>query len=166
MVTLYAEYGRALLGYSYRLCRDQQRAEDIVQETLLRAWRHGDNLSAERGSVRAWLFTVANNVWIDMVRAKRARPVEVDGELADAAGRVERLGDPVQELDDKLVVEKALALLSVEHRAVLVEVYLKDKSAQEAGLTLGIPAGTVKSRTYYALRALRGTLGQGQEITA
>ncbi|SOD75045.1 RNA polymerase sigma-70 factor [Jatrophihabitans sp. GAS493] len=163
VIMLYQEYGRALLGYSCRLCRDQQQAEDIVQETLLRAWRQGERLSADRGSVRAWLFTVARNVWIDMVRARQVRPVEVDGKLAEVTG-VEPLDDPAREMDDKLTVEKALASLSVEHRAVLVEVYLKDKSAQDAGAALGIPPGTVKSRTYYALRALRGTLGQ--EVSA
>ena len=72
---LYDEHASALLSYALRLTNgDRGRAEDIVQETLLRAWRHLDALTPERGSTRAWLVTVARNVAVDAHRARSARP--------------------------------------------------------------------------------------------
>lgn len=160
--SLYAEYGRMLLGYTYRLTGDRQRAEDVVQETLLRAWRHAGSLSEDRGSVRGWLLTVARNVVIDMARASGVRPVEVGGDERTAASAA--VPDQTTNVDNLVVVERALATLSPAHRAVLIEVYMNGLTATEAGQALGIPVGTVKSRTHHALRALRAQLGEIDEV--
>lgn len=153
---LYDEHAGMLLGYVRRLVGgDTGRAEDVVQETLLRAWQHPEALRAGRadgGSVRAWLITVARHLVIDGERRRRSRPREV--ELVPAAER------PAEEpaFDQVLTaweVADALAALSAEHRAVIVELYYKDRSVAEAARRLGVPEGTVKSRAYYALRALR-----------
>lgn len=155
MRELYAEHAGPLLGYVLRLTHgDRHRAEDVVQETLLRAWRHPEALRPDRGSVRPWLCTVARNLVVDGQRARRARPQEV-GEEAFAV----LPGD--DEIEDVLVaweVADAVATLRPEHRAVLLETYYRGRSVAEAAEVLGIPEGTVKSRTYYALRALRLTL--------
>lgn len=164
--SLYAEHGRVLLGYAYRLTGDRQRAEDVVQETLLRAWRHAESLSDGRGSVRGWLLTVARNVVVDMARASRVRPVEVAGGAGDSAVADASVPDRTADVENGLVVERALAGLSPEYRAVLVEVYLNGRTASEASRALGIPVGTVKSRTFHALRALRARLGEIDEVTA
>lgn len=149
--TLYAEHAGPLLAYAMRLTHDRYRAEDVVQETLLRAWRHSEALDAARGSLRPWLFTVARNLVVDQHRARRARPTEVSSEAL--------LGVPAaDELDRALQawqIADAVATLSHEHRAVLIETYYRGRSVAEAAAALGIPAGTVKSRTFYALRALR-----------
>ena len=150
---LYAEHAGPLLGYVLRLTGgDRYRAEDVVQETLLRAWRHPEALAASDGSPRPWLYTVARHLVVDGVRARNARPIETSGEhLVDVA-----LDD--DELDRALTsweVADALTTLTPDHRAVLVETYFRGRSVAEAATVLGIPAGTVKSRTYYALRALR-----------
>jgi RNA polymerase sigma-70 factor (ECF subfamily) len=152
MQRLHAEHAAALWGYCVRLTgNDRARAEDVVQETLLRAWRHPSVLDESRGSVRAWLFTVARHIVIDQWRAHRAH-----GEYAVAD--VPEVADPVDRTDQQLlswVVADALLTLSAEHRAVLVDCYYRGLPVAEAARHLDVPEGTVKSRTHYALRALR-----------
>jgi RNA polymerase sigma-70 factor (ECF subfamily) len=147
---LYSEHAGPLLRYALHLTSgDRQRAEDIVQETLLRAWLHPEAIS-ERPA-RPWLFAVARNLAVDAYRARRARPHEV-GE-----GALELVAAP-DEADRALeswAVADALSSLRPEHRSVLLETYYRGRSVAEAASALGIPAGTVKSRTFYALRALK-----------
>jgi RNA polymerase sigma-70 factor (ECF subfamily) len=150
--TLYAEHAGPLLAYVLRLLDgDRQRAEDVVQETLVRAWRHPDALAPDRGDVRPWLWTVARRLVIDGVRAAGSRPREVSDQALAAVPAEDELGRAVESWQ----VADALAGLSSEHRAVLVETYYRGRSVAEAAVALGIPPGTVKSRCYYALRALR-----------
>ncbi|MBV9292249.1 MAG: sigma-70 family RNA polymerase sigma factor [Frankiales bacterium] len=149
---LYEQHAAPLLSYALRLTGgDRGRAEDIVQETLLRAWRYPEALDPQRGPVRSWLFTVARNVAVDAHRARRARPPEV-GE--DALAVVPAVDEIEQALDTWLVAD-ALATLSPDHRAAIVETYFRGRSVADAASVLGIPPGTVKSRTFYGLRALR-----------
>jgi RNA polymerase sigma-70 factor (ECF subfamily) len=148
---LYAEYAGPLLDYVERLLGgDRFQAEDVVQETLMRAWRNADVLATE--TARPWLFTVARRLVIDRYRGARRRPPSVSSEAAIGA-----LAAP-DELEGALLtweVAEALRSLSPDHRRVLLEVHYRDRSVAEAALVLGIPEGTVRSRTYYALRALR-----------
>jgi RNA polymerase sigma-70 factor (ECF subfamily) len=148
---------RFLTGLSYG---DAQDAEDLLQETLLRTWRSRDKLTADVNALRPWLYTVARRVAIDRARARAARPKEVapDGIafLADEGVDIERAVVIVQ------TVQRALATLSPEHRAVIIESYYHGLSTDAAAQSLGIPEGTVKSRTYYALRALRRAIDVGE----
>jgi RNA polymerase sigma-70 factor (ECF subfamily) len=148
---VYADHAPALLGYVTKLTGDRARAEDIVQETVLRAWRHAERLGADDRPLRPWLFTVAARLVVDDHRARGSRPQEVDAELLDlvpASDRLDRMLDQWQVLD-------ALGTLSTTHRQALVETYYRGRSVNEAAAVLGVPPGTVKSRAYYALRALR-----------
>jgi RNA polymerase sigma-70 factor (ECF subfamily) len=150
--TLYDQHAAPLLAYALRLTGgDRGRSEDIVQETFLRAWRHPEALDPRRGPVRSWLFTVARNVAVDAHRARRARPHEVGDDALAAVPAV----DEIEQALDSWLVADAMSTLSPDHRAVLVETYYRGRSVAEAGSALGVPAGTVKSRTFYALRALR-----------
>jgi RNA polymerase sigma-70 factor (ECF subfamily) len=152
---LFEEHGRALLAYASRLTGDRAAAEDVVQETLLRAWRHPESLLNGKGSVRGWLLTVARNIVTDRARARAARPTEVAE--SPYSQPVER--DHADAVVDSMVVLAAMDRLSEDHREVLVEIYFHGRSVSEAAQALGIPPGTVKSRSYYALRALRETFG-------
>lgn len=145
------EHGRALFGYATRLTGDAELAEDVVQETLIRAWKHAGSLDPSRGPLRPWLFTVARHIVIDQVRARSARPQELD----EAALALAPATDDIERAVETWTVAEALATLSPEHRTVLLETYYRGSSVSEAAERLGIPAGTVKSRTFYALRALR-----------
>ncbi|RBQ21923.1 RNA polymerase subunit sigma [Spongiactinospora rosea] len=146
---LFDEHGGPLYGYALRLTGDPGRAEDVVQETLLRAWRHPDALSGR--PVRAWLFTVARNLVVDQHRARKSRPQET----GDEALAVLPAEDELERAVESWAVAEALGALRPEHREVLMEVYYRGRSVKEAAQELGIPAGTVKSRSYYALRALK-----------
>lgn len=150
--SLFAEHGAAMLAYATQLTRDRAAAEDVVQEALVRAWRHPDSLVNGKGSVRGWLLTVVRNIVTDQIRARNARAPEVRGESpVDAAVS----GDHADQVVNSVVVVDALSRLSTEHREVLEQVYLRGSTVAEAARALGIPPGTVKSRSFYALRALR-----------
>jgi RNA polymerase sigma-70 factor, ECF subfamily len=146
-----ADHGKAILGYATRLTRDRHVAEDVVQEALVRAWRHHTELSDQRGSVRGWLLTVIRNIVIDRARAQAVRPREVPEEPTAPLA----VADHADQLVDAVVLLEAMERLSVDHRSVLTELYFRDRSVTETAQTLGVPAGTVKSRSYHALRQLR-----------
>jgi RNA polymerase sigma-70 factor, ECF subfamily len=147
---LYTEHAGPLLRYALHLMSgDRQRAEDIVQETLLRAWLHPEAI-ADRPA-RPWLFAVARNLAVDAFRARKARPHEV----GEGALEVMAAPDEAERALESWAVADAIRSLRPEHRFVLLETYYRGKSVAEAASVLGIPAGTVKSRTFYALRALK-----------
>jgi RNA polymerase sigma-70 factor (ECF subfamily) len=156
MRMLYAEHSGPLLMFVLRLTGgDRQRAEDIVQETLLRAWRNAHRLRSQgHGSLRPWLVTVARRIAIDDHRSEQARPAETyDRDLegfsqSDETDRVLRT----------MTVTDALRTLSHPHREILVSTYFRGRTVPEAAEELGLPLGTAKSRVYYALRALRSAL--------
>lgn len=147
---LFAEHAAPLLRYATHLMSgDRQRAEDVVQETLLRAWQHPGAIAGR--PARPWLFAVARNIAIDAYRARKARPQEV----GEAALETMAVPDEADRALESWAVADALTALRTDHKQVLLETYYHGKSVAEAAATLGVPAGTVKSRTFYALRALR-----------
>ncbi|MBR7826953.1 sigma-70 family RNA polymerase sigma factor [Actinospica sp. MGRD01-02] len=156
---LHAEHRGPLMRYVRRLVPDDpHRAEDIVQETLLRAWLAAPTLvdQGAAGSPRAWLFTVARNLVVDTRRRAAARPREVEEELAPH--HVDPSAPVDEQVLDAVVLARALRLLTDAHREILVRFYCLDHSGPRIAADLGIPPGTVKSRTHHATRALRGAL--------
>lgn len=153
--TLHDQHAHALWSYVVRLTRgDRAKAQDVVQETLLRAWRTPGVLDQSGTSARGWLYTVAKRIVIDDWRVSSRRPELVTDEVPDRPS--EDAFDPVgQRTVDHQVVVDALRTLSMEHREVLHECYFRGSSVAQAAEALGVPAGTVKSRAHYALRALR-----------
>jgi RNA polymerase sigma-70 factor, ECF subfamily len=156
--TLYDQHAAPLLAFVLRLTGgDRQRAEDIVQETLMRAWRNAHKLRAQgQTSIRPWLVTVARRIAIDNHRSHKARPPEsYDQELDGFA-----VADETDHVLRSMTVTEALRSLSHAHREILVETYFRGRTVPEAAMELGLPLGTAKSRVYYALRALRTALAQ------
>ena len=151
MRALHDEHAHALWAYVVRLTGgDHQLAEEVVQESLLRAWRNPRVLDQSVRPARAWLFTVARRIVIDHWRARSSRPESVSAEPPEIA-----VADGTDEAVQSWLVIEALRKLSLEHRAVLVECYYLGNSVAEAARRLQVPEGTVKSRTHYALRSLR-----------
>jgi RNA polymerase sigma-70 factor (ECF subfamily) len=154
MRVLFDEHAAALWRYAMRLTGDRARSEDVVQETLLRAWQHPGVVDDSERSARAWLFTVARNMIIDERRSARFRN-EV-GPLEEAP---EDTGpNEVDSALDRLLIGDAMAQLSADHRAVIRRSYYLGWSTAQIAADLDIAEGTVKSRLHYAIRALRLTL--------
>jgi RNA polymerase sigma-70 factor (ECF subfamily) len=151
MRALHEEHAAALWSYALHLTSgDRIRAEDVVQETLLRAWRSTTVLDQSQGSARAWLFTVARRIAIDGWRSASARSEVTTDQLPERA-----VADGTDRAVQGWLVAEALAELSERHREVLVLCYFQGYSVADAAVRLGVAEGTVKSRTHYALRALR-----------
>jgi RNA polymerase sigma-70 factor, ECF subfamily len=148
--SLVAEHSKALLGYTRTLVDDHHLAEDIVQETLIRAWGRIEQLYATEGSVRGWLLTVARNLTIDWRRSAPARHERVVSQERNASEPDH--ADAVAASDESV---RLLRGLSKEHAVVLVHTTMIGRTALEASRALGLPVGTVKSRQHYALNLLR-----------
>jgi RNA polymerase sigma-70 factor (ECF subfamily) len=149
------QHAAALWRYAWRLTGDHAHAEDVVQETLLRAWQHPHVLRNGQ-SPRAWLFTVARNMVIDDRRSARFRHEVIPSE---SSGLPEQAGpDEASGVLNRALIGDALAQLSAEHRAVVSRSYYQGWTTAQIAADLGIAEGTVKSRLHYALRGLRQAL--------
>jgi RNA polymerase sigma-70 factor (ECF subfamily) len=154
VAAIYRDHGTALKRFVLSASRDPQLADDVVQETVFRVWQQAPQIT---GSLRSYLFRTARNIMIDNYRKAQRRPQEA-GErdvpnAPDGAGRID-------ELLNKVLMEEALLRLSAEHREVLVALHYRRYTVQEASAQLKIPSGTVKSRAFYAVRALRSILDE------
>jgi len=152
---LYNRYWTDLVKYINRMLSDPHQAEEIAQESMLRAWRHAATLVPERGSVWGWLCRVARNVTVDRIRYKRARPPEVE---ESTAADPQLTSDHSTDVANYLYMTRALAQLPAPQRAVLYLVYYQDKTCAETAEILDVPVGTAKSRLHYGLRNLRALL--------
>jgi RNA polymerase sigma-70 factor, ECF subfamily len=151
-----SSYRLPLVGFVLPLVNgDVQAAEDVVQETMLRGWQHANELNREQAG--SWLHTVARNIAISTYhRRRRARPREIplDENTLPVAD------DGLDRMFDAWLVAEALNSISPEHRAVIVELFYQRRPVAEVAALLGIPEGTVRSRSFYGLRALRKELGR------
>jgi RNA polymerase sigma-70 factor (ECF subfamily) len=147
----YSAHGSELYGFAVRSLGDAGLAEEAVQETFVRAWRAGERFDPQIGSLRTWLFAILRNVVIDLGRARAARP-------GVAEGGIEPSVEPLSEVLLSWQVEEALRRIGEDHRRVIVETFYRGRPYAEIAEELGVPEGTVKSRVYYGLRALRVAL--------
>ncbi|MFI6075689.1 sigma-70 family RNA polymerase sigma factor [Actinoplanes sp. NPDC051343] len=153
MVELHAEHRSALLRFLIGLTGGEwYAAEDLVQETMIRAWRSLESVPADSHGSRRWLLTVARRVAIDSARRRQARPAEAGPVDAERIASVDDTTEIVVLADSW---RNAVHRLSDTHRTILSELYFQGRSLDETARTLGIPLGTVKSRAHYAVRSLR-----------
>jgi RNA polymerase sigma-70 factor (ECF subfamily) len=158
MQELYKAHSGALFGSLLRwTAGDWQAAEDLVQETMLRAWRNLDSLRGDPITLRPWLLTVARRLAIDALRARAARPPEAE---VDPLERMPGAGESYEQVLNRQLVIDGLAGLSPDHRAALMYVYILDQTVPQTARNLGVPEGTVKSRVHHALRAMRLALDE------
>lgn len=149
---LYRRYERRLFTFGMRLLGDTGLAEELVQETFLRVWRTADRFDPLRGTVSAFLFAIARRLAIDLWRRPSSRPLPQEPEPDPGQD------ETFEHLLLRLSVRDALDSLSDAHREVLELSYHADLTQTEIASRLGISVGTVKSRTYHALRAFRGAV--------
>jgi RNA polymerase sigma-70 factor (ECF subfamily) len=151
---LYAQHGQALLAYAERFTADRGQAEDIVQETFLRAWRRLPGLLEDQRPVRAWLLQVARRLLIDAARAARARPaLAADDQYAEPA-----VDGGLDQLLDQTILLRAMQRLSPAHQQIVIETFFLGTPMNLTAARLGVPAGTARSRLHYALGQLRRQL--------
>ncbi len=147
-------FGSGLFSFVLTMTKDRGWAEDIVQATLIRAWRSRDRLADGGDSARIWLYTVAKRILIDDYRARTARPAVLGADLHAVA---EHTND-IDRLVSSLTIRQALASLTEAHRQAVVLSLLRHHTTAETAAILGISEGTVKSRLHYGIRALRKAL--------
>ncbi|GAA2321758.1 sigma-70 family RNA polymerase sigma factor [Streptomyces violaceusniger] len=158
--TLYRRHGSALLRLAARLLGgDWHRAQDIVQEVAIRAWQRPMDVGPMDATARHRLFTVVGELVGDLVPDAHHDQVEPRMEPAGEADMALLAApDVVDQTLTARVVWDALADLAPPQREVLLQLHYLDRSVSQAARALGVPPGTVKSRTYYATRALRTAL--------
>jgi RNA polymerase sigma-70 factor (ECF subfamily) len=153
----YSAHAREMFGFAVRSLNDHGLAEEAVQETFVRAWRFGDRFDPQLGTVRAWLFAILRHVVIDIARARAIWPEPASDDAIERAAD-DGVASPEDRLEQALLawqIEEALRRIGEDHRRVVLETFYRRRPYAEVADELGIPEGTVKSRVYYALRALR-----------
>jgi RNA polymerase sigma-70 factor (ECF subfamily) len=151
----YAAHGPELYRFALRGLGDVGAAQDVVQETFLRAWRASDRFDENVASLRVWLFAIARTTMIDHYRASSVRPWDAEVHAPPDGDNGGATQDHVDRLMDSWVVQEALGRISPEHRDAIVETHLKERPHGEVAAELGIPIGTLRSRIFYGLKSLR-----------
>ena len=154
MRAAYDAFGGELYRMARRALNDDGLAEEAVQETFLRAWRASDRHDPRRSSLRTWLFAIARNVTIDLARARSARPQPTRTEVE----HTQKVQDTAEESLRAWEMEEALRLIAPHHRHAIVQTYYRDRPCAEVAAEAGVPVGTMRSRLYYGLKALRSVL--------
>jgi RNA polymerase sigma factor (sigma-70 family) len=149
-------FQRRVYGLAWTMLHDDDLADEVAQETFVRAWRHAAGYDSRRGRVASWLLTIARNVAIDRARMRRIAPVDPDviASQVDVAGQ-----DAMPDVGERDRVRQALARLPEEQRRALVLAVYGGRTAREISEMDGVPLGTVKTRIRTAMLTLRETLG-------
>jgi RNA polymerase sigma-70 factor (ECF subfamily) len=149
---LYRTYSGELFGFALNALGERGVAEEVVQEVFTRAWRHADSYDPGRGSVRTWLYQIARHAIIDARRRASVRPALP---LHEPGERDEGTGPTIEQAMLGWQVVSALERLPPEHRQMIRLAHFQGLTMREIAERCDLPVGTVKSRTWYALRSLR-----------
>jgi RNA polymerase sigma factor (sigma-70 family) len=158
LAELYDRFGRIAYGFALRILRDPALAQDAVQDAMLTAWRTAASFDPARGRASTWLLTLVHRRAVDVVRRedrRRAQPLDdapiASGDATDETAAVR---------EQRRAVQAALAELPPEQREALELAYYGGLSQSQLAERLGVPLGTVKSRTFAGLASLRDLLGE------
>ncbi|MCM0622326.1 sigma-70 family RNA polymerase sigma factor [Nocardioides bruguierae] len=157
----YLRHGPEIYRFLLRGLGDPGAAQDVTQETFLKAWRNADRFDPTLSSLRVWLFGIARNAMIDHARASGARPWQ--STLLDppsVAERAEEVADPTERMLEGWLLEEALRRVAEHHRTAIVETHLRERPYDEVAGELGVPVGTLRSRVFYGLKALRAAMDE------
>ena len=162
---LYDRYATQVRGLALRLLQERRAAEDIVQETYWRVWRHARSFDAGRGSFKSWLFTIAHRLAVDVLRQQKIRPetnpqaldLEQISSSSEGSNKVQETAWMKEQRDR---VREAVAELPPEQLQVIFLAYFKGLTRQEIAEASGMPLGTVHSRARLALNKLREALAR------
>lgn len=158
---LYDRYNVSILNYLYRMLPDRTMAEDLTEETFFRVWRKAKLFDASKGSFKTWLFRMASRLAINQLK-KRARREKLAAQvpLMEQEVKDESLkpDEAANTSESRSLVQRALATLNEKDKSVLILRHFKGMGEGEVADVLKIPRGTVKSRTYYAVKRLKVAL--------
>jgi RNA polymerase sigma factor (sigma-70 family) len=156
-------FQRRVFGLTLSILRDRAAAEEAAQESFVRAWRHASAYDPRRGTVAAWLLTIARNVSINMLPTRRFDPIDPELIVTLEARRPLEDRTEAQVVDSELLREP-LARLPGDQRRALVLAAFYGFTAREISELDGVPLGTVKTRIRSAMLKLRESLGVGHEL--
>jgi RNA polymerase sigma factor (sigma-70 family) len=151
-------------GLVVTIVRDEGIAEDVAQETFVRAWKHARTYDPRRGRVATWLLTIARNLAIDVIRVKTVQPLDPDL-IADGLQSTPVAGaDQSLPADERERVRRAIAQLPPDQRRALFLAAYLGRTAKEVGELEGVPLGTAKTRIRAAMLKLRNSLETANEV--
>ena len=160
---IYDRYAGLLYGVALRVCSSPLKAEEIVQDTMMKLWRNPRGFDANRGALSTFLLTLTRNAAIDALRRDRHPTSSLTDEEGEALPLPSADSGPLERAELEAVsvrVKTALLGLSDAHRRTVELAYFRGSSREEIALEMNVPVGTVKSRLKYALDKLRGTLAE------
>ncbi|MGI8642556.1 MAG: RNA polymerase sigma factor [Thermomicrobiales bacterium] len=160
---LYERYSRVVYSFAVRMLRDQQMAEELLQEVFFRAWQQGGSYSASRGTFVTWLLSITHNMAIDEIRKRGRRPMKADSEDPEAV--LAGMADTGPGVEDEVwlgalreTIAGALNELPANQRQAIELAYFRGLTQREIAEHLGEPLGTIKTRMRLGIRKLRDNL--------
>ena len=165
MQTLYRRYSHELYGFAYRSLGDRGAADELVQDVFTSVWRHAESYDRRRGSVRTWVYRIARNAIIDHRRRSSVRP-GLTASAQDEANEPGALDVSIEQIAQRWQMTAALARLTPEHREAVRLAYYEGMTMREIAEAKGLPIGTIKSRTWYAMRSLCLALDETEAAAA
>ncbi len=157
---IYDRYSSSLFGLALRVSGSRERAEEIVQDTLMKLWRNPRLFDPSKAALSTFLMTLVRNAAIDTLRRERYT-VPLEDEEGESLPLASNYASPLEQAElaqTAVRVRSAMADLSEAHRQTVELAYFKGASREEIAAAMNVPVGTVKSRLKYALDKLRGTL--------
>lgn len=153
---MYDAYSGALFGVVLRIVQQRELAEQVLQDTFVKAWRYGASYDASKGRLFTWLLNIARNTAIDATRTahfQKSRKTDSLDNLVHSPG-----GESIN--PDQIGVREVVSRLDEKYKLLIDLIYFKGYTQEEAAEETGIPLGTIKTRLRYAINELRGIFGE------